>query len=100
MANGYRVYRLCDSCWGRGTVDNWEGEEHSFVECPHCHGHKIKFWGWISEDTYEMPQDEHEPPPSTGTTLKSSPPEGHLKVNNLYVNSDGKFIVVYDDIPT
>ena len=98
MANGYRVYRLCDACWGKGTVDRSNGEPGQ-MECPHCYGHKVKFWGWISEDTYDMPTAEQEPPASTGATLKSSPPEGYFKVKNLYVNSDGKFVAEYDDVP-
>jgi len=31
--------------------------------------------------------------------LTSVPPSGFYKVKNLYVNPDGKLVVVYEDVP-
>lgn len=35
-----------------------------------------------------------------GGTPISTPPTGYFKVTNLYVNSEGKLVVAYDDTPT
>lgn len=33
-------------------------------------------------------------------SLGSSPPAGQYKITNIYVDTNGKFIVEYDDTPT
>lgn len=60
MADGYKLYRLCDVCWGRGVIDRItsapnEPPTTEEIECPQCLGEKIIFWGWCSADLFPMP---------------------------------------------
>ena len=66
MTDGWKIYRLCDVCWGKGKimVANPEITDPPLppveIECPQCHGDTIILWGY----GYEKSFDELPPEPS------------------------------------
>jgi len=60
MVDGWKIYRLCDVCWGTGTTERTLEGSVEIITCPQCHGDTIIFWGY----GYEKSFDELPPEPN------------------------------------
>jgi len=50
MADKYKIYHLCDVCWGRGVIDKMVSPPNEppvtvEIECPQCVGQKLIYRG-------------------------------------------------------
>jgi len=51
-----KIQIVCPTCWGDGTVGNYDNEIGSPIECPQCNGLGT-IWDYQEEPEYE-PEDE------------------------------------------
>lgn len=57
MAEAYKLYTICKTCKGVGTIDLplGAGPTPTSVECPECDGAKIILASYCTVATYEIP---------------------------------------------
>ena len=55
MAKGYKLYIACPVCGGTGIKKTYGTGGSAEGTCPYCGGDGMIFWGWCTEDTFDMP---------------------------------------------
>ena len=64
MADGHWIWKKCPWCSGTGQYIKVGGDnppESSEVDCGYCDATGGIFWGWMSKDDYEIPDDLQNP---------------------------------------
>lgn len=64
MAEGHLIYRRCKWCDGTGQRQITTGSDPVVIiegDCPYCATTGTIFWGWMTKDNFEIPDNLPDP---------------------------------------